>query len=289
MKISPHVAKNLSANQFKKNGMQPVPIPFDRAERLKDKDNEGVSVFKLRTNPHDKDSQTYDMKVLTFHSGRVEEFLLWKKDLNKVLVGQNVQSALDKYAMTRRLLDGEALASFNTKAAMAQETNANYVLYMHELASHVFPKNALTIQRRWFHRYLHKRVDNSMREFVTTINEINNMMKEFPPGFNDEQKISDSEMKDLLEFAIPISWRVKMAEHAFIPIEHEVPDIVDFCELLEFMETATKSISNLNQQNNQTQQSQTKGKNSAQGQQSQDNVGTLPPQATSKQRTNKHK
>ena len=45
MKISPHVAnKNLLANQFKKNGMQPVPIPVDRAERSKDKDNEDVSV-----------------------------------------------------------------------------------------------------------------------------------------------------------------------------------------------------------------------------------------------------
>jgi hypothetical protein len=288
MKISPHVAnQNLLANQFKKNGMQPVPIPFDRAERLKDKDNEDVSVFKLRTNPHDKDSQTYDMKVLTFHSGSVEEFLLWKKDLNKVLVGQHVQSAPDKYAMTRRLLDGDALAAFNTKAAMAQETDANYILCMHKLAIHVFPKNALTIQCQWFHRYLHKRVDNSMREFVARINEINSMMQEFPPGFTDKQKISDSEMKDLLEFAIPISWRVKMAEHAFIPIEHEVPDIVDFCERLEFTENATKSISNINQMN-QTQQSHYKGKNSAQGQQSQDNVGALP-QATSKQRTNKHK
>jgi hypothetical protein len=91
-----------------------------------------------------------------------------------------------------------------------------------------------------------------------------------------------------LEFAIPISWRVKMAEHAFIPIEHEVPDIVDFCERLEFTENATRSISNLNS-NNQAQQSQNnKGKNSEKGQQSQDNVGALP-QATSKQKTNKHK
>jgi hypothetical protein len=109
MKISAHVAKNLSANQFKKNGMQPIPIPYDRQERLKDKDNEDVSVFRIRTNPTDKDSQTYDMKVLTFHTGTVEEFLLWKKDLNKVLVGQNVLSAPDKFAMTRRLLDGDAL------------------------------------------------------------------------------------------------------------------------------------------------------------------------------------
>jgi hypothetical protein len=231
MKISPPVAKNISANQFKKNGMQPVPIPYDRPERLKDKDSKDVSVFKLRTNPNDKHSQTYDMKVLTYHTGTVEEFLLWKKDLNKVLVGQNVLSATDMFAMTRRLLDGDALAAFNTKAVtLSQETEANYTLCMQALSIHVFPKNALTIQRQWFHRYLHKRMENSMREFVARINEINAMMEEFPPSFTKDQMISDSEMKDLLEFAIPISWRVKMAEHAFRPIEHSVPDIVEFCE-----------------------------------------------------------
>jgi hypothetical protein len=147
MKISAHVVKNLLANQFKKNGMQPVPIPYDRQERLKDKDNKDVSVFRIRTNPTDKDSQTYDMKVLTFHTGTVEEFLLWKKDLNKVLVGQNVLSAPDKFAMTRRLLDGDALAAFNTKASTcSQETDTNYTLCMQALSTHVFPKNALTIQ-----------------------------------------------------------------------------------------------------------------------------------------------
>jgi hypothetical protein len=138
MKISPPVAKNISANQFKKNGMQPVPIPYDRPERPKDKDSEDVSVFKLRTNPNDNHSQTYDMKVLTYRTGTVEEFLLWKKDLNKVLVGQNVLSATDMFAMTRRLLDGDALAAFNTKAVtLSQETEANYTLCMQALSIHV--------------------------------------------------------------------------------------------------------------------------------------------------------
>ena len=270
--------------------MQPTPIPYERQERSKDKDNEDVSIFRIRTNPTDKDSQTYDMKVLTFHTGSVEEFLLWKKDLTKVLVGQNVLSAPDKFAMTRRLLDGDALAAFNTQAAMySQETDANYTLCMQALSTHVFPKNALTIQRQWFHRYLHKKVDNSMREFVARINEINAMMEEFPSGFNKSQMISDSEMKDLLEFAIPISWRVKMAEHAFRPIEHSVPDIVEFCERLEFTENATKSIlTGGNHQNPTQSQSNNKGKNSEQGQTSRDNVDALQ-HATSKQRTNKHK
>jgi hypothetical protein len=124
IKIAPQAAKNLSASQFKKNGMQPPPIPYLPAERSKDKDNEDVSVFNLRTDPSNKDSQTFNTKVLTYHSGSVEEFLLWKKDLEKGLVGQNVTSAPGKYTMTRRLLNQDALAAFNKVATQnAQETN----------------------------------------------------------------------------------------------------------------------------------------------------------------------
>jgi hypothetical protein len=233
MKIAPYVSKYHSANSAstRKNGFQPPPIPYNRAERSKDKDNEDVSVFKLRTTPNDKDSQTYDVKVLTFKCGSVEEFLLWKKDLNKVIVGQNVLSAPGKYAMTRRLLDGDALAAFNAEATkQGQETDDHYTKCMHSLSIHVFPKNALTIQRQWFHRYLHKRIEDTMREFVARVNEINEMMEHFPPAFNKQQMISDTEMKDLLEFAIPTIWRVKMAEHAFRPIEHDISEIVDFCK-----------------------------------------------------------
>jgi hypothetical protein len=101
---------------------------------------------------------------------------------------------------------------------------------MHTLATYVFPKNALMIQRQWFHRYLHKQHATKMREFVARVNEINAYLEEFPPAFNKQQVIADSEVKDLLEFAIPTIWRVKTAEHAFRPIDHDIIDIVEFCE-----------------------------------------------------------
>jgi hypothetical protein len=85
------------------------PIPYERCERSKSKDNENVSVFKLRTNPSNDDSPTYDLKALTFKAGSVEEFILWKRDLIKICIGQNVSDAAGKYAMTRRLLEGDAL------------------------------------------------------------------------------------------------------------------------------------------------------------------------------------
>ena len=295
MKISPHVTKNLSANSeyLKRHGIQAPPVPYHRAVRSKDKDNEEVSVFKLRTVPSEKDSQTYDLRVLTFRSGTVEEFLLWKKDLSKVLIGQNVLSANGKFAMTRRLLDGDALAAFNAEAIMqGQETDTNYTKCMQMLATHVFPKNALTIQRQWFHRYLHKEFGIKMREFVARVNEINAYLEDFPPAFNRQQIIADSEMKDLLEFAIPTIWRVKMAEHAFRPIEHDIIEIVEFCERLEFTETtnersAVKSGGDSDTKMAQQSQSQN-GRNAKRGRNGRDNNGALT-QAVSNNRTKKHK
>jgi hypothetical protein len=253
---------------FKKKGFQPPPIPHDPATHSKDKDSKDFSVFKLCTMPTDKDSQTYDMKVLTFKCGSIEQFLLWQKDLNKVIVRQNVQSAPGKYAMTRCLLDGDALT--------AQETDDHYVKCMHSLAVHVFPKNALMIQRQWFHQYLHKRIEDSMREFVARVNEINEMMEHFPPALNKDQMISNTEMKDLLEFAIPTIWRVKMAEHAFRSIDHEIPDIVEFCERLEYTEMAQQMSTLRGDSNTIPTPSQShKEKNSKRGQHSRDKLDAL--------------
>ena len=86
------------------------------------------------------------------------------------------------------MLDGNALAAFNTVATtIGNETNANYVTAMKELANHIFPKNALATQRQWFHRYMKKTSKYTMREYVARVNEINVMMSEFPPNFNNTQ------------------------------------------------------------------------------------------------------
>jgi hypothetical protein len=133
---------------YSPNGIQtPVPVPYERCERSKDKDNEDVTVFKLRTNPANDDSPTYDLRALTFKSGTVEEYIMWKRDLTKIMVGQRVTDPAGKYAMTRRLLDGDALAAFDRAAErMGNETNAHYTSTMQELAKHVFPAHALVLQ-----------------------------------------------------------------------------------------------------------------------------------------------
>jgi hypothetical protein len=95
-------------------------------------------------------------------------------------------------------------------------------------------------------------------------------------------------MKDLLEFAIPISWRVEMIKQAFRPIEHDNPEIVEFCERLEFTEKVNTSVKGEN--NNNQSQSTNKGRDAEQGRNGQKNKGTLPyANAKTSNRTAKHK
>jgi hypothetical protein len=115
---------------------------------------------------------------------------------------------------------------------------------MKALAVHVFPKNALATQRQWFHRYMKKTNKYTMREYVARVNEMNSMMVEFPPAFNNTQLIKEEEMKDLLEFSVPWAWRIEMLKQAFRPLEHDIPDIVEFCERQELCESVMKALKN---------------------------------------------
>jgi hypothetical protein len=291
MKLSPFMTQqglNNSSNGmvFGTDGVvTPPPIPYQCCERSKDKDNENVSVFKLRTNPTNEDSPTYDMKALTFSTGTVEEFIMWKRDLLKICVGQHVTDAAGKFAMARRLLDGDALAAFNRAAeTFGNESNANFNNSMKELAKHVFPMHALALQRQWFHRYMKKPCKHNMRKYVARVNEINTMLVEFPPLFNITQTIDEDEMKDLLEFSIPWQWRIEMVQQGFRPIEHTITEIVEFCERQETAEGVLSAVRAAN-----SRAAKSGNKNGSSFKQNPSNKGVSWKGRDNATRTNKHK
>jgi hypothetical protein len=83
--------------------------------------------MKLRSNLPDDNSQTYELVVQFFKTGTAEEWLLFHRDLKKILVGQNIIAAPAKYAMARLLLSEEALMVCNTGATEhGNVTNNNF-------------------------------------------------------------------------------------------------------------------------------------------------------------------
>jgi hypothetical protein len=133
--------------------------------------------------PNRKDSQHNELKARSFSSGMVEQFILWKRDLDKVIKGQNVQRPTDKYEMatSRRVLDGDALAIFDKEALtlVVPEDETNLKRFLEALADHAFPKNALRSQKAWLCRSddVKKKPERmSTRTWAARLQEINHML-----------------------------------------------------------------------------------------------------------------
>jgi NACalpha-BTF3-like transcription factor len=109
---------------------------------------------------------------------------------------------------------------------------------MDALALHVFPKNALTHQKAWMRcsEYVHKPAKATTRTWVVRLNEINQMLAEFPPFFSEAQMLEEDELIEIIEYGIPTTWRVKMVDQSFIPGNHTLTQVIEFCEKEETTE-----------------------------------------------------
>ena len=195
--------------------------------------------FELRTNPTADCLPHYKLTVPLFSHGTPKELLLLIKALRKVVHGQNATTGPSKYALARRVLQGDALAAFNEAAEQAgNESNDNFELALRGLITHVFPRKALLNQKRYMRRYLRKPQDMPIREFMNRLTEINEYLPQFPP-FDGTNKLSVEEIMEIAEYATPNQWQKAMVLHGFDPSEHTPAEFVEFCERLEFAEVDT--------------------------------------------------
>ena len=100
---------------------------------------------------------------------------------------------------------------------------------------HVFPKRALTIQKRHMQRFLRKPRDTPIKDFIARVVEMNEYLKLFPP-FGQDQALLNDELLDLAEFATPSSWQRLMVVQGFNPMEHSLQEFVEFCQRMEYTE-----------------------------------------------------
>lgn len=223
-----------SANTGKKPFVPP-PIPLARPA-IKELKKQEYLTMKLRSDPADANSQTYDLTIQFFRTGAPEEWLLFQRDLNRVLTGQNITTGPQKFTMIRRLITGDTLAVFNNAAQEhGNETNATFLQCLQDVTTHIFPQRALSFQKRYMRRYMRKPKDMTTREFAARISELNQYLKQFPP-FEDNQEIDEEEIIDIIEFGIPHSWQKHMVLQGFDPLENTLAELVAFCERHEFTE-----------------------------------------------------
>ena len=67
-----------------------IPIPFERPAPPSTKGQEQLK-FTLRSNPKKEDSETYTLNVRVYGSGTPEEWIQFRKDLERILIGLRYQ------------------------------------------------------------------------------------------------------------------------------------------------------------------------------------------------------
>ena len=97
-----------------------------------------------------------------------------------------MMTAIQKYACTRRFLQGQVLGLFSTQAdAQPQVNNANYNQIMTHVNNSMFPQKAYITQTRWMRRYLKKPCDMKTHDYVTRVQELNSYLTKFPAPVNN--------------------------------------------------------------------------------------------------------
>ena len=211
-------------------------IPFEKGPPLVCKREDKVCL-KLRAQPDDDNSQTYEFRTYIFRDGSPEQWLRHVKDINKVFAGQNITKGKDQFAMARRLLGGKTLLDFEsiTKDKKYTETVENCKLVLAGITEVIFPKKALQKQRRGMRRQLKKPSDMLTSTFYSRLVEMNEQLLEFPDAKPDS-KLPEEELKEILEFSLPSMWRMQMTLARFDPQDHTFKEFLDHCKEIEGLE-----------------------------------------------------
>lgn len=234
----------IHASVFKHHLYEP-PIPLVREDKPLPKDKQECMTVELRYKPDDNDSAKYKLTIAYFSTGKPEEVLLFLRQLRRIIKGQNLTTGPQMFAVTRSCLRGEALRVFNNGASThASETVPAFHDTIKTMKLFFFPAKAQQRQKRHMRHFMHKPKGMPFRKFVALLNELNDLLQEFPE--DNASSLPEDEIVEISEFACPKLWVSKMLEHNFDTTTHTITELVEFCERCETVEAMMPS----NQRNN---------------------------------------
>ena len=130
-------------------GIPPVVPLFDK-EQPKVKKGDFLKI-DIRSVPEDPNSKTFTLDVPFFQSGTPKQWLDFKKNFEKVRVGQNLTTGPAQHQMARTLLKGKALHVFNLAAMEhGNETIEHFCEVMNDVTKNFFPKKPISKQKHHF-------------------------------------------------------------------------------------------------------------------------------------------
>ena len=152
------------------------PIPIIEKELQEPKKGEFLK-FWVYSNPSDTDSAKNYINVRIYKVGTPENWLKTMEDIDTLIKGQALTTADQKITLARSILKGDAKRVFEMQAktiiddADVEEglTDADFHKCIAAVTKHVFPRNALAIQKRWMLRWMRKPRELNVRQYVARV------------------------------------------------------------------------------------------------------------------------
>jgi hypothetical protein len=190
-----------------------------------DPTNESSPVIKRKFKPLDNPSNVLDV---------LQGVLLIKEGA----IRNNVATGPSQHRHWRGCLAGTALDKFNEHAlAVGNETAANLFIVEQRLITFFAPREVLCHQQtRCIRFHMRKPEELSTRQHVGAVATLNDTLSKLPPAFDDLQKVSDTDMMDVLASKAPKGHKELMTDHCFDPQTATKAEFVEICERAETKE-----------------------------------------------------
>lgn len=254
------VARQLMAmeNSIPKKGIKLVPcLPLVDKEVV-DVDKTVLLNFKLKIRPNGSNDNTYEKSIRRFSDGSPTIWIQTLQDIQEVWQQNKIAGPQDRAALVKTILRDDALTVF--LASLEGQTDAEGVegtvgtpmttemveVALNAVTASVFPHRALETQKLWMRRHMKKPAGMSYRLLQAKVMKMNKSLPLFPEG-TMEAKFNNAELLELLEFALPATWRAKFDLDGYVPTKHDRARLLKECEAIERNEKLDSSLNNQKQ------------------------------------------
>ena len=223
--------------------------------------------IKIESDPKDKTQfVSFDLKVRaggnagtpnykkfmrTFEEGTPQGWMDVLQGLREIWAQNSVTGPTDRAATVAAILKGDSFTAFETALDDARINPDDDAVPLVMSLEHVetalravtdivFPFRALEIQKLWMTRHFKKPYNLSSRKTAAGISRLNNYLPNFTKT-TAASKYSEPELIEILDVALPDSWRKTMDLKGFIPANKDFKALVDQMELIERNETPMKT------------------------------------------------
>lgn len=194
---------------------------------------------------------TYKRKVARFNGGSPAEWIEVLEALDEIFAQNGLTSPQDKENIVRTILRGDSWTAFESNLQESREnpekpedplplTLDMINSALKAVSQDVFPHRALSNQIRWMQRRMRKPASMGIRQFVAAVTQMNGKLLRFP-GATSADLIKAEKLVELMEFALPESWRAKFDLAGYIPTNHDKYRLIAEGEQIERAAALTKA------------------------------------------------